>query len=60
MTKVLIVYFSGAGHTHLMAEAVAAGVGRVEGATVELIRIAGEQIVNGQWKDDAALEKLSQ
>ncbi len=60
MTKVSIVYFSGAGHTHLMAEAVAAGVSRVEGASVELFRIVGEQIVEGRWKDEGVLEKLSQ
>ncbi len=60
MTKVSIVYFSGAGHTHLMAEAVAAGVSQVEGATPELIRITGESIVEGRWKDHGVLEKLNQ
>lgn len=60
MTKVAIVYFSGSGHTQLMAEAVAAGVSKVEGTTVELLRITGEQIVNGRWKDDGILEKLNQ
>lgn len=60
MTKVSIVYFSGAGHTHLMAEAVAAGVKRVEGASVELIRLEGKQIVEGRWKDDAVFETLNQ
>lgn len=60
MTKIAIVYFSGSGHTHLMAEAVAAGVKRVEGATVELIRITGEQIVEGRWRDNGEFEKLSQ
>lgn len=60
MPTVSIVYFSGSGHTHLMAQAVADGASKVEGTTVELLRIVGEQIVNGRWQDDAILEKLNQ
>ncbi len=60
MAKIAIVYFSGMGHTHLMAEAVAAGAKKVAGATVELLRITGEQITDGRWKDDAIIEKLNQ
>ncbi|PMB21229.1 flavodoxin family protein [Fischerella thermalis] len=60
MTTVAIVYFSGSGHTHLMAQAVAAGASQVEGTKVELLRITGEQIVNGRWQDDRILEQLSQ
>ena len=60
MSKIAIVYFSGMGHTHLMAEAVAAGAKKVAGATVELLRITGEQITDGRWKDDAIIEKLNQ
>lgn len=60
MPTVSIVYFSGSGHTHLMAQAVADGASKVEGITVELLRIVGEQIVNGRWQDDAILEKLNQ
>jgi NAD(P)H dehydrogenase (quinone) len=48
MAKIAIVYFSGMGHTHLMAEAVAAGAKKVEGCTVELLRITGEQITDGR------------
>jgi NAD(P)H dehydrogenase (quinone) len=60
MTAIAIVYFSGSGHTHLMAEAVAAGASKVAGSQVELLRITGEQVVNGRWQDDATMEKLSQ
>ncbi|BAZ39212.1 NADPH-dependent FMN reductase [Calothrix sp. NIES-4101] len=60
MTSVAIVYFSGSGHTHLMAEAIANGASQISGTTVDLLRITGEQIVNGRWKDDAILEKLNQ
>jgi NAD(P)H dehydrogenase (quinone) len=58
MKSVVVVYFSGAGHTHLMAEAIAEGVQQVPEVEVELLRIHGEQIVNGRWQDDRAMEKL--
>jgi NAD(P)H dehydrogenase (quinone) len=60
MSKVSIVYFSGTGHTHLMAEAVAAGVNRTEGATVELLRIAGSDVVEGRYQNQEVLDNLSQ
>jgi NAD(P)H dehydrogenase (quinone) len=60
VSTVAIVYFSGFGHTHLMAQAVAEGANQVPGTTVELLRIMGEQIVNGRWKDGATIEKLNQ
>ncbi len=41
MASVAIVYFSGSGHTHLMAEAIAEGASK--GAeNVQLFRIVGE------------------
>jgi NAD(P)H dehydrogenase (quinone) len=60
MPTVTIVYFSGSGHTHLMAQAVAEGASKVDGTTVEVLRIVGEQIVNGRWKDDVMMDKLNQ
>ena len=60
MSKIAIVYFSGMGHTHLMAEAVAAGAKKVTDCTVELLRITGEQITDGRWQDDAMIETLNQ
>lgn len=60
MTSIAVVYFSGFGHTHLMAEAVVEGASQVPGTTVEPLRITGEQIVEGRWKDGATMEKLSQ
>jgi NAD(P)H dehydrogenase (quinone) len=59
VAKICVVYFSGFGYTHLMAEAVAKGVQQVAGAEVELVRILGEQITHGRWKDEAVLEKLN-
>ncbi|NJL38995.1 MAG: flavodoxin family protein [Leptolyngbyaceae cyanobacterium SM1_4_3] len=59
MTTVAVVYFSGSGHTHLMAEAIATGA-TSQGVEVELLRIVGEQIVEGRWQDAAILERLHQ
>ncbi len=60
MTTIAVIYFSGSGHTHLMAEAIAEGTQKTSDTTVSLLRITGEQIVNGRWKDQAMLETLNQ
>jgi NAD(P)H dehydrogenase (quinone) len=59
VSNIAIIYFSGTGHTHLMAEAVADGANQVPGTHVDLLRITGEQIVNGRWKDDTFMAKLN-
>lgn len=59
MTKIAIVYFSGSGHTHLMAEAIAQGAKGVAGTEVELHRILGSQIVEGRWKQEGIVEALN-
>lgn len=59
MPAVAIVYFSAQGHTHQLAEAVAEGAKSVTGTTVEVIRIVGEDIVHGRWKNPEALSKLT-
>ncbi len=59
MPAVAIVYFSAQGHTHQLAEAVAEGAKGVSGTTVEVIRIVGEDIVGGRWKNPAVLAKLA-
>jgi NAD(P)H dehydrogenase (quinone) len=43
MGNVAIIYFSGTGNTHLMAEAIAAGVHRYADIRVDLLRIEGIQ-----------------
>ncbi len=58
MTEIAIVYFSGTGHTHLMAEAIGKGASQVAGTNVELLRITGDRIVEGRWQDDAMMAKL--
>jgi NAD(P)H dehydrogenase (quinone) len=59
MPAVAIVYFSAQNHTHQIAEAVAEGARGVSGTTVEMLRIVGSDIVEGRWKNDAALAKLA-
>lgn len=61
MAKVAVVYFSGSGHTHLMAQAVADGAQKVVGAEgVEVIRITGDQIVEGRWQGEDILTSLGE
>ncbi|MDQ2096317.1 MAG: flavodoxin family protein [Tychonema bourrellyi B0820] len=60
MSNLAIVYFSGSGKTHLMAQAIAEGATQLLGVKVELLRIVKEQIVNGVWQDAEILEKLNQ
>jgi NAD(P)H dehydrogenase (quinone) len=59
MPTVAIVYFSAQGHTHQIAEAVAEGAKGVGGTTVELIRLVGEEITNGRWKNPAVFAQLA-
>lgn len=54
-----IVYFTGSGHTQLMAEAVARGASTVSGVQVRLLPIAGSEIVEGRWKNEQTLAALA-
>ncbi len=60
MVKIAVVYFSGSGHTHLMAEAVAHGANKVADTQASLLRITGEQIEQGRWNNDEILAKLAE
>ncbi|HNX05406.1 MAG TPA: NAD(P)H-dependent oxidoreductase [Opitutales bacterium] len=57
--SIAIVYFSGTGHTHLMAEKVAEGARSVEGVEVSLLRIDGKDIVEGRYKNEALVNSLT-
>jgi NAD(P)H dehydrogenase (quinone) len=59
MTNIAIIYFSGSGHTYLMAESIATGTKTTSDTNVQLLRITGEQIINGRWKDEAMLTSLT-
>jgi NAD(P)H dehydrogenase (quinone) len=58
MAKVAIVYFSGSGTTHLLAEAVLAGVKSVAGVDTDFIRIDGKDIVDGRYTNKSVIERL--
>ncbi|TYQ27745.1 flavodoxin family protein [Pseudanabaena sp. UWO311] len=60
MSSIAIVYFSGTGHTHLMAEAFAEGANKIADTKVQLFRITGEEIHNGRWRNEKVLESLNQ
>ncbi len=59
MKKISIVFFSGSGHTRLMAEAVQRGAASVAGTEVELIQLSGSDINEGRWKNEAVLQKIA-
>jgi len=58
MTTISLVYYSGAGHTAKMAEAVAQGARAVADVKVNLHRIQGSEIVEGRFQNDALLAQL--
>ncbi len=58
MTNISVVYHSGSGHTKKMAEAVCAGVESEEGVEAHLLRIVGEDITDGRWKNDEIMAVL--
>lgn len=55
MSKIAIVYHSGYGHTAVLAEAVARGVGQVPGATAQLIKVEDVEI---HWDNLAAADGI--
>lgn len=59
MPTVAIVYFSAQGHTQQLAEAVAEGAAGVAGTTVEVVRVSGDDIAGGRWKNPAVLARLA-
>lgn len=59
MPAVAVIYFSAQGHTQQLAEAVAEGARGVAGTSVDVIRIVGDDIAKGRWKNDEAMAKLN-
>lgn len=60
MSIVSIVYYSGAGHTHKLAQAVQAGAASVEGTTANLISISGSDIINGRYQNTELILALEE
>jgi len=58
MRIVSIVYYSGAGHTAQMAEAVARGARSVADTEVHLLRIQDADIVQGRFRNEKLLQAL--
>lgn len=59
MPSVAVVYYSAQGHTHAIAESVAAGLKSVPDTTVELVRLQDTDIQNGRWKNAAQTAVLN-
>jgi NAD(P)H dehydrogenase (quinone) len=58
MATISIIFFSGAGHTTKLAEAVHKGAAAVAGAKTQLIAISGDDIVKGRYSNDEVFAKL--
>ncbi len=58
MPTVSVIYFSGAGHTAKLAEAVKQGAASVAGVKTNLIAISGDDIVKGRYQNDAVFALL--
>ena len=59
MTKVSVVYHSGAGHTRKMAEAVLAGAASVADVETRMIAIEGKGIVDSRWQNNEIMGMLA-
>ncbi len=58
MPTVSIIFFSGAGHTTKLAEAINQGAASVAGITTNLISLSGDDIVKGRYDNEEVLAKL--
>jgi len=58
MPTISIIYFSGAGHTAKLAEAVSKGAASIAGVNANLIAIQGSDIASGRYHNDNVLAQL--
>jgi NAD(P)H dehydrogenase (quinone) len=59
MTKVVVVFHSGDGHTKRLAHAALRGAKSVAGVTADIVEIHGTDVRDGRWKNDAAIATLA-
>jgi multimeric flavodoxin WrbA len=59
MKKISIIYHSGSGHTEVVAKNVLQGVSSIEGIEAHFLKINGEDIKEGRWKNEGIMEILS-
>lgn len=53
-----VVYQSNRGHTRRIAEAIVAGVNRVDGADAHLLEIVGRDVHEGRWSNPSIMSQL--
>ncbi len=58
MAIVSVVYQSGAGHTRVLAEAIAKGAESLPNTQVHILEIRGEDVVNGRWENPEIMQML--
>ncbi len=58
MKTVAIIYFTAAGHTAKLAEAVNQGAASVAGVKTQLIALAGSDIVKGRYHNEPVMAQL--
>lgn len=58
MTNLAVTYQTGKGHTRALAEAVHKGILQVDGASAQLLEIAGRDVVDGRFKNQSMMEAL--
>lgn len=57
-TTLSVVYQSNRGHTRRIAEAIVAGVNRVDGVDVHLLEIVGHDVHEGRWSNSSIMSQL--
>jgi NAD(P)H dehydrogenase (quinone) len=58
MTTISIIYYSGAGHTAKLAEAINKGAASVAGVKTNLIALNGNDIIKGRYSNDGIISTL--
>lgn len=60
MKQIEIVFYSGTGHTRLLAEAIQEGANSLEGVQARLLPIEGSHIHEGRYRNESAFQRLGQ